>query len=157
MSKLKEIKEREDGIVTLVTVFLMLALTTMLAITIDFGNTYFMHIKMRNALELAAVSVSHDMPVANTSEAKDALRDKVTHIVYSNGLNEDEAELRVEWTAADDNKFMAVRLWLVSDIPQFFGGLLGTEYSHSTVGCFVYVTRDDAAEGGYQIHIIDTN
>lgn len=153
MNKKKNKIEQEAGVITVAIVFLLISLVTMLAITVDLGNTYLQHIKLRRALDLAAVSVTNDFPLSTSASGKQNLQDKVEYIIFSNGIDLDKVDLDLEWTAISGTQAYALKMTLSTHTYQLFGKFLGKEYSNISVGNFIYASTN--ALGGREIKIID--
>ena len=58
-----------------------------LGLTLDLGNTYLLHLKMRNAADLAAASIGAKLPEENTDQNAEELCALAERIVEDNGID----------------------------------------------------------------------
>ena len=132
----------------------MVVMILFLGITIDLGRTYLIHLKMRNAVDLASIAIAEDMPQVYTTSAENAMKAKVIDIIQRNGIKLSDKELICE-IIKDKGDIFAARIILTGTVKHYFASLYVNQDSKIRVGNLVYISTSAAADEGYEIKILD--
>ena len=77
MGRLMRRFKREKGEIAVFLACYMVILILCMALTADLGNTYLTHLRMRNAVDLAATSIGVQLPAAYSDGKMESLRWKM--------------------------------------------------------------------------------
>ena len=87
MGRLMRRFKREKGEIAVFLACYMVILILCMALTADLGNTYLTHLRMRNAVDLAAESIGVQLPSTYSPEKLASLRSTAETIVQQNGID----------------------------------------------------------------------
>lgn len=154
-SILKRLKQEEDGEIVVLLTCYMVILVLCLALTADLGNTYLTHLRMRNAVDLAATGIGVQLPASYSAEKMESLELTAETIVHQNGIDLSEVTMTCE-ILQDSGQIYAARVILENKVNQYFAQLYLNRFSTIRVGDLVYVSADEAQASGYAITVIDS-
>ena len=152
---LRNLKREEDGAIVVLLACYMVILVLCLALTADLGNTYLTHLRMRNAVDLAATGIGVQLPSAYSAEKMASLQSTAETIVQENGIDLSEVTMTCE-ILQDSGQIYAARVILENKVNQYFAQLYLNRFSTIRVGDLVYVSADEAQASGYAITVIDS-
>lgn len=147
--------KQESGEIAVILACFMAVILLCLGLTVDLGNTYWTHLRMRNAVDLAATAVALQMPMESTASNTASLRALAEDVVERNGIDLDEVDMTCEIFQSDDVIY-AARLILSDEIRHQFAALYVNSSSTVNVGDLVYISNDAASSSGYKITIVDS-
>ena len=84
---IRQFKREEEGEIAVFLACYMVILILCLALTADLGNTYLTHLRMRNAVDLAATSIGVQLPAVYSDGKMESLRSTAETIVQQNGVD----------------------------------------------------------------------
>ena len=154
-SILKRLKREEDGEIVVLLTCYMVILVLCLALTADLGNTYLTHLRMRNAVDLAATGIGVQLPASYSADKMESLELTAETIVRQNGIDLSEVTMTCE-ILQDSGQIYAARVILENKVDHYFAQLYLNRFSTIRVGDLVYVTADEARASGYAITVIDS-
>ena len=154
-SILKRLKREEDGEIVVLLTCYMVILVLCLALTADLGNTYLTHLRMRNAVDLAATGIGVQLPASYSADKMESLELTAETIVRQNGIDLSEVTMTCE-ILQDSGQIYAARVILQNEVTHYFAQLYLNRFSTIRVGDLVYVTADEARASGYAITVIDS-
>lgn len=147
-------KTEERGEIAVLLACYMVILLLCLGLTLDLGNTYLLHLKMRNAADLAASGIGLQLPASYTASREAAMQSLAEQIVTANGIDLDDTELSFELIREGDLIY-AAKVILYREVHHSFASLYLRRSSTIRVGNFVTISEDTAGASGYRIQIID--
>ena len=154
-SILKRLKREEDGEIVVLLTCYMVILVLCLALTADLGNTYLTHLRMRNAVDLAATGIGVQLPASYLADKMESLELTAETIVRQNGIDLSEVTMTCE-ILQDSGQIYAARVILENKVDHYFAQLYLNRFSTIRVGDLGYVTADEARASGYAITVIDS-
>lgn len=149
----KTVSGEQGEIAVLIACYLVI-LMLCLGLTLDLGNTYLLHLKMRNAADLAAASIGAKLPEDNTDQNAEELCALAERIVEDNGIDLSTTAINCE-ILREDKIIYAAKVILTCEVQHAFASLYTHNSSSIRVGDFVYITKNAAGESGYTIQIVD--
>ena len=152
---IRQFKREEEGEIAVFLACYMVILILCLALTADLGNTYLTHLRMRNAVDLAATSIGVQLPAAYSDGKMESLRSTAETIIQQNGVDLTEVTLTCE-ILQDSGQIYAARVILQNEVSHYFAQLYLNSFSTIRVGDLVYVTADEASSSGYTITVLDS-
>ena len=154
-SILKRLKREEDGEIVVLLTCYMVILVLCLALTADLGNPSLTHLRMRNAVDLAATGIGVQLPASYLADKMESLELTAETIVRQNGIDLSEVTMTCE-ILQDSGQIYAARVILENKVDHYFAQLYLNRFSTIRVGDLVYVTADEARASGYAITVIDS-
>ena len=152
---IRQFKRGEEGEIAVFLACYMVILILCLALTADLGNTYLTHLRMRNAVDLAATSIGVQLPSSYSAEKMAALQSTAETIVRQNGIDLSDVTMTCE-ILQDNGQIYAARVILQNEVTHYFAQLYLNRFSTIRVGDLVYVTQDAANAAGYKITVVDS-
>ena len=154
-SIVRQFQREEEGEIVVLLACYMVILILCLALTADLGNTYLRHLRMRNAVDLAATSIGVQLPSPYSAEKMVSLQTAAETIVQQNGIDLAEVTMTCD-ILQDSGQIYAARVILQDDVKHYFAQLYVNRFSTIRVGDLVYVTQDEANSAGYRITVVDS-
>ena len=150
---MKRLKNEERGEILILITCAFSVLLLLLGLAVDLGNTYLTHLRMRNAVDLAAVTVSEQIPLTYSAGAKSEMEHMVETVIRQSGIDLDTTNLTCE-ILDGEGLIYAARIILDREIDHHFASLYLNRTSTIHVGNLVYATRmlDDLSK--FEIHVI---
>ena len=155
MGRLMRRFKREKGEIAVFLACYMVILILCMALTADLGNTYLTHLRMRNAVDLAAESIGVQLPSTYSPEKLASLRSTAENIVQQNGIDLGRVNMTCE-ILQDSGQIYAARVILQDEVSHYFAQLYINSFSTIRVGDLVYVSEDAASSSGYMITVLDS-
>lgn len=155
MGRLMRRFKREKGEIAVFLACYMVILILCMALTADLGNTYLTHLRMRNAVDLAAESIGVQLPSTYSPEKLASLRSTAENIVQQNGIDLGRVNMTCE-ILQDSGQIYAARVILQDEVSHYFAQLYLNSFSTIRVGDLVYVSEDAASSSGYMITVLDS-
>ena len=155
MGRLMRRFKREKGEIAVFLACYMVILILCMALTADLGNTYLTHLRMRNAVDLAAESIGVQLPSTYSPEKLASLRSTAENIVQQNGIDLGRVNMTCE-ILQDSGQIYAARVILQDEVSHYFAQLYINSFSTIRVGDLVYVSEDAASSSGYTITVLDS-
>lgn len=155
MGRLMRRFKREKGEIAVFLACYMVILILCMALTADLGNTYLTHLRMRNAVDLAAESIGVQLPSTYSTEKLASLRSTAETIVQQNGIDLGRVNMTCE-ILQDSGQIYAARVILQDEVSHYFAQLYLNSFSTIRVGDLVYVSEDAASSSGYTITVLDS-
>lgn len=155
MGRLMRRFKREKGEIAVFLACYMVILILCMALTADLGNTYLTHLRMRNAVDLAAESIGVQLPSTYSPEKLASLRSTAETIVQQNGIDLGRVNMTCE-ILQDSGQIYAARVILQDEVSHYFAQLYLNSFSTIRVGDLVYVSEDAASSSGYTITVLDS-
>lgn len=147
--------KREDGEIAVFLACSMVVLLLCMALVMDLGNTYLAHLRLRNAVDLAAGAIAVQLPSQYSAEKTAELETMAETVVQQNGIDLNDVEMTCE-ILHDSGQIYAARVILSHEVTHFFAQLYRNRLSTIRVGDLVYVSADQASASGYSITVLDS-
>ena len=112
---IRQFKREEEGEIAVFLACYMVILILCLALTADLGNTYLTHLRMRNAVDLAATSIGVQLPAAYSDGKMESLRSTAETIIQQNGVDLTEVTMTCE-ILQDSGQIYAARVILQNEV-----------------------------------------
>ena len=130
-------------------VLILVALVIMVGLTVDLGNEYVTHLRMRNAVDMATLSMRSRFPFENTEENKETERGIISDVVYRNGIRGTKYTLSIEWQVTDDGESVyGAKIYLERIMHAYFSAFYKKADSLLKVGNLITVTENES--GSYE-------
>lgn len=154
-NQFRRILKSEQGEIAVFLACYLIILVLCLALVMDLGNAYLTQLQMRNAVDLAAASVTSKLPSAYSEAAVTEIQSLAEQTVELNGIDLNDVNMTCE-VLNNGEQIYAVRIILDSEVHHYFAQLYLNRTSTIRVGDLVYVSQRDASASGYTITIIDS-